>query len=308
MANRAQNLRVVDPVLSQLAIGYSNAEFIADTIFPMARVAKEAGKIPKFNKDHFKLYATERALRAKSNVMQPGDRTFIDVALEEHDFSVPMDYREGQEADFDLEASNAVIAEEVIRLRREKLAADLAFNPASYGAGNKVTLAGATQWSVAGSKPIEDVRAGREAVRKAIARDPNTLVIGASVMATLENHASIIERVKYSQLGVLTTELLARIFGVERVVVGKGIYVSDADVPADIWADSALLCYTRPQRANAQRSVYEPNYGYTVYKLMGEVDKYTAEGGKVQYVRNTANFKTVLVGADAGYLISDVNA
>lgn len=308
MANRMQNLRVVDAVLSALAVGYQNAEYIADEIFPLARVPKEAGKIPKFNKDHFKLYNTERALRAKSNVMQPGDRSFVDVALEEHDFAVPMDYREGEEADFDLQAANAVVAEEVIRLRREKLAADIAFNAASYAATNKITLAGASQFSAANSDPIGVVETGKEAVRKKIAKRPNTIVAGASTFATLKNHAQLLDRIKYSQRGVLTKDLLAQVFGVDRFIVGDAIYEDDAGNSFDMWGDSLLVCYTRPAVAGQQRSVMQPNYGYTAYKLMGEVDKYVGEGGKVEYVRCTANFKAVLVGADAGYLISDVNA
>lgn len=308
MANRQQNLRVVDPVLSNLAIGYTNAELIAEMLFPLARVQKEAGKIPVFNKDHFKLYNTERALRAKSNVMQPGDRTFIDVALEEHDFSVPMDYREGEEADFDLQASNAMIAQEVIMLRREKLAADLAFNAANYAASNKITLAGATQFTAAGSSPLGVVETGKEAVRRRIAKRPNTLAMGAATFAVLKHHEQLLDRIKYTQKGVLTKDLMAQVFDVDQVIVGDAIYETDAGVSTDVWGDSMLLFYRRPAATGQQRSVYMPNYGYTVYKLMGQVDKYLGEGGKLEYVRNTANFKTALVGADAGYLISDTNA
>ena len=308
MANRQQNLRVIDPVLSALAIGYSNPEYIADELFPMARMSKEAGKIPKFNQDHFKLYNTERALRARSNVMQPSDRTFIDVALDEHDLSVPMDYREGQEADFDLESSNAVIATEGIALRREYMAAALAFNAANYAASNKITLSGASQFTSAGSDPIGVVEVGKEAVRKRTARRPNKLVMGATTYSILKNHAQMLERIKYSQKGIVTADLMAQLFGVDKVVIGQALWVDDAGNPFDIWGDSMLLTYSRPATPNQQRSYYEPNYGYCVYKIMGEADKYDGEGGKVTFVRNTSIFKQVLVGADAGYLISDTNA
>jgi hypothetical protein len=60
----------------------------------------------------------------------------------------------------------------------------------------------------------------------------------------------------------------------------------------------------RPAGPNGKRSVYEPNYGYTVAKKQVEVDKFDEEGGKVKNVRATTIFKTVLVGADAGYLIT----
>jgi len=45
---RLSNLRVVDPVLTNLSVGYSNADLVGDVLFPFVPVDKEGGKIPKF--------------------------------------------------------------------------------------------------------------------------------------------------------------------------------------------------------------------------------------------------------------------
>ena len=45
---RLSKLRVVDPVLSALALGYSNAAFIGDQLLPFVNLDKEGGKIPRF--------------------------------------------------------------------------------------------------------------------------------------------------------------------------------------------------------------------------------------------------------------------
>jgi hypothetical protein len=37
-------------------------------------------------------------------------------------------------------------------------------------------------------------------------------------------------------------------------------------------------------------------------------DEYDTNGGKVRFVRHTDMYKPVVVGADAGYLISDIVA
>lgn len=307
---RLSNLRAVDPVLSQLAIGYSNAEYIADFLFPMAMVRKEAGRIPKHTKQSFKLIATERALRAKSNRLTPDDRNFIDFVMEEHDLSVPMDYREEDESDdLDVEAGNTYLATEGIALRREKIAAGLAFDPANYAPTNKVTLGAGDKWTDPASNPIEVIREGREAIRRGIAKRPNSLALGATSFEALSEHPKMLERLTYAQLGVLTPQLLAAILKLDRVIIGDAISVSDDEATnSDIWGDSALLFYARPAGPTGKRSVYEPNYGYTVGKKKIEVDKYVEEGGKLKNVRATAIFKTLLVGADAGYLISDTNA
>ena len=86
--------RIVDPVLTELARGYSNASFIANAVFPEVTVSKEGGKIPQFNKEAFNIHNTERAIRAKSNRISPEVHTSIDFVLTEHDLEYPIDYRE----------------------------------------------------------------------------------------------------------------------------------------------------------------------------------------------------------------------
>lgn len=86
---RLSNLRIVNPVLTNLAVGYSNAAFVGAALMPYVSVEKEAGVVPVFNKDHFKVYQTERALRAKSNRVSPGDITTVPFALTEHDLEYP---------------------------------------------------------------------------------------------------------------------------------------------------------------------------------------------------------------------------
>mgnify|MGYP000505819971 CR=1 FL=1 len=122
---RLSNLRVVDPVLTSLATGYTNEQFVGDQLMPFVLVDKEGGKIPLFGKEHFKVYSTERALRAKSNRINPEDIGEVDVALDEHDLEYPIDYREDAESAFPLQARATNTVVEGIRLRHEKKVADL---------------------------------------------------------------------------------------------------------------------------------------------------------------------------------------
>ena len=52
---RLSKLRVVDPVLTNLATGYTNEQFVGDQLMPFVLVDKEGGKIPLFGKEHFKV-------------------------------------------------------------------------------------------------------------------------------------------------------------------------------------------------------------------------------------------------------------
>ena len=55
--------------------------FVANFLFPLASVGKEGGKIPQFTKEAFKVYNTERAIRADSNRINPSVEDSIDFVL-----------------------------------------------------------------------------------------------------------------------------------------------------------------------------------------------------------------------------------
>ncbi len=305
---RLEELRVVDPVLTELARGYTNAEYVAESLFPFVPVKKEAGKIPQFGKEAFKIYNTERAIRAKSNRISPEGRSTIDYVLDEHDLEYPIDYRESEEDIFSLEEHATMVVTEGILLRREKIAADLAQELNNYPSGNKITLSGTSQWTdYTNSDPISNIKDGKEAIRSKIGRYPNVLLLGAQAYKALKDHPQLLERIKYSMKGILTAELMQEIFDIEKVVVGKAIYATDAGVFYDVWQDNAILAYV-PQKETEKRTVYEPAFGYTLRKEgKPEIDKYD-EGGKLHVIRNTDIFTVKIVGAEAGYLIYNTNA
>src|SRR3989338_4306960 len=60
MLNNAE-ARVVDPILTEAATGYSNADFIGSNLFPEVPVDAAAGKRIEFGKESFKLYRSQRA-------------------------------------------------------------------------------------------------------------------------------------------------------------------------------------------------------------------------------------------------------
>ncbi len=304
--SRLSSLRIVDPVLTNLAIGYTNADFIAEFLFPIAGVDKEAGHIPKFTKEAFKLYQTLRAIRAKSNRINPEGLDTIPVILDEHDLEYPIDYREEHEAAFPLQAHAVNTVTEGIQLQREKMAADLAQDPANYAANNRIALAGTDVFTnKANSTPIDVVDEGRESVRSAIGRYPNTLQMGASVFKALKNHPQILDRIKYTQRGIVTEDILAAIFDVEKVVVGKAVMSDDQGNMSDIWTNSMTLAYVPGLRPGQNRTALEPSYGYTLRRNGSCQIDTRMEDNKLEIIRSTDIFKTYLLGADAGYLISD---
>lgn len=301
---RLSNLRIVDPVLTSLAVGYSNDQLVGNALFPFVLLDKEGGKIPLFGKEHFKLYNTERALRAKSNRISPEDVGSVDVAMDEHDLEYPIDYREEAESAFPLQARATTIVTEAIRLRHERMVADIAQNPANFPAGNKLALSGTSCWSDPASDVEGQISDAKAAVRAKIVKEPNTLVLGYDSFRLLKRHPQLKAILSDNRPRLVQLDDLREIFEIKNIVVGRAVQASDAGVLSDIWGDTAVLAYV-PGADNMPRSPYEPSFGYTLRKKGQPVVDTRTEDGKLELIRNTDIFRPFLLGADAGYLFTN---
>jgi major capsid protein E len=307
MADRLEDLRVVDPVLTTIARGYSNNAYVAEWIFPEVKVPKETGKIVHFGRDNFKVYNTERALRANSNRMPVGKRTTSGFTLTEHDLEYPIDYRELKEDMFNQQEAGTIAVTEGLKLKQEVMAAALATNPANYPAENTDALTGTDRWDDPGSHPLVQIEDASNTIRSRTGRRPNTILFSPSAFNSLKVHEDLRELIKYSQKGVLTLDLIKELIGIQNAAVGEAIQTDDdGEEFTDVWGKNVILAYIPPNPAG-NRSLYEPSFGYTVrLENTLEIDTREENGGKLHLVRNTDIFDEFLVGPDAGFLFTDV--
>ncbi|HRD49774.1 MAG TPA: major capsid protein [Candidatus Contendobacter sp.] len=300
--------RVVDPVLSTVARGYQNADLVGTNLFPVVPVPQRGGKIISFRKEDFRLYSTGRAPGANTRRVQVG-YDGSSYALESHSLEGLLPVELMQEANavpgIDLAQGTIRKTQNIIALRLEKAQADLATAEANYPAGNKTTLAGTSQWSdfTGTSDPINDVEVAKEAIRTAIGKRPNTVLMGAKVFARLRMHPKIIDRIKYTGRDVPTPELLAALWGVQHVLVGDAVYLDESDAITDVWGKFVVVAFT--ETANLA-SMGTPSYGYT-YRLSGYPiveTPYLERNPKSWVYPVTDELAPVIAGAAAGYLIS----
>ena len=305
----ASQARVIDPILSTIAQGYRNAELVGSSLFPVVPVGQRGGKIITFNKEDFALYNTGRVPGANTRRVQYG-YSGSNFALESHSLEGMVPVELSQEAQvvpgINLGQGAVQRTKNIIDLRLENAQALLATTAANYGAGNKTTLAGTSQWSDLTSgvgDPISDIEVAKEAIRKQIGRRPNTIVMGASVFAKLKQHPKVVDRMKYTGRDVATVDILASLFGVSQVKVGEAVYTDAAGAMADVWGKFVVVAFTEVAGLAAMGL---PTYGYT-YQLNGYP---IAEAP--YYDRNTKSWiypvtdevVPVIAGAIAGYLIS----
>ena len=300
---RLEDLRI-NAYLSEVARGYGNNSFIAENLFPIIDSEKEKIDIFQFNKEAFQLYDTERAIRANSNVISPKGFSKHTATLAEHDLAYPIDSREEDEAEkvkLQLHATNVVT--EGLKLKLEKQCADLAQDPKNYATENKIALSGTSQFTNDASDPLKVVNAGKDAVCGKIGKDPNTLVMGQEVWQALKQNTSLKNLIASSSNKIITLDLLKEFFEIENIVVGRSIYADANNNFARVWGNNIILAYV-PKLTS--RTEYDPSFGYTVRKKDAlQIDEYQKEGNKVKYIRATDIYTPFLVGAEAGYLISN---
>ena len=303
--------RVVDPILSTVAQGYQNSEMVANYLFPTVPVNLRGGNVIAFGKDSFKLYAAARAPGENTKRVKFG-YAGAPYALQDYSLEglVPVEVEQEATAGPGIDLGSRAVGEvsAIMALRLEKLSADIARTAGNYGSNNKTTLSGSSQWSdLSNSNPIGDVEAAKEAIRAATGKRPNTLMMGAAVMAQLRLHSKILDRIKYTGRDVPTADLLASLFGVQRVVVGDAIYANDAGNFVDVWGKDVVLAYTE---LGSLKSAGLPSYGYT-YQLEGypQVEEpYFDRNAKSWIYPVTRVEAPVLAASGAGFLITNAVA
>lgn len=259
--------RIVDPLVTALALGYLNPAFNSQFLFPRVSVGSRAGVLPEFSRDNQKRVDSRHAPGANIPQVQVnwGKRQYsiVDRAL---NGKVPIELMEeaaaatGAAPGIDMQAESLQHVQDLIALDVEVSAAELARNAANYDANHKVTLAATTRWSQTTGTPILDMEAAKNEVRASIGANPNRLLLSNSAFVNLKNHASIVDRLKYTSSEPVSEALLARLFGVDEVAVGTGQYVADdGTTVTEVWGNDAVLAYV-PKGGNFRK----PSYGYTL--------------------------------------------
>lgn len=260
----------VNRPLSNISVAYAQraTDFIATSVFPIVPVNNRS--------DQYFIYSKASWLRSEAKKRAPGTESAgsgydVETATYTADvFAVHKDVddqiRSNADAPLDMDRDATEWVTHQMLLKRELEFVDSFFATSTWtGSTTGSDLTGGssfTQWSDAASTPIDDITAQAIAIKEKTGFKPNVLVFGPEVWNKLRQHPDILDRIKYSQRGVVTNDLLAALFDVERVVVPmatRNTAVEGATASMDfVFGKSALLVYSAPSP-----SLMTPSGGYT---------------------------------------------
>ncbi len=268
----------IDRALTNMSVAYMQdaGSFVADKIFPVMNVSRQSDLYYIYKREDFlRDEARERGAISESAGGDYGLDTGVyfckkyafhkDVAPEER-----LNYDKPLDADID---ANIFVTQKML-IRRENVFTEKFFVPGVWSTEitgvASGTAPGANQtimWNYETSNPIADITNASLVMASKTGFRPNTLLLSPWAFYALKNHPDILDRIKYTQRGIVTTELLASLFEVDRVFVGWSVSNSAVQGAAEttdfIAGKHALLAYVAPRPM-----LRSPSAGY-IYSWTG---------------------------------------
>lgn len=303
--------RVVDPILTEVAIGYTNPDRVGRVLAPVVNIGQRGGRVIKFDKSAFRRMNARRAPGSKTKRVQYG-YTSDPIALVQDALEgmVPWELMDEAQNVPGIDLGQMAVGQvmNAITLIEEIEQAELATDPNQYDNNHKVALTSTDKWSHADSDPGAQVDEYKEAIRSSIGVYPNTMLMSATAFRAAKRNKAIKDQFKYTSATSVTLDMLKNYFEVETLAVGKAVYVpenaaEDAD-PQDVWGNNIVLAYVPPPGDRAQGA---PSFMYT-YQLTGypmAEEAYEDRPEKSWIYPVTHERRPYLVGATAGFLIQN---
>jgi len=317
---------IVAGPLAGVSVAYRNMDYIADRVFPIIDGADPRAKITKYKRGAW--FRDEAGIRAPGTEAPRGGYPIdsVSIATKEYAFAKEVTdedrrFVKSQGAPVlnpDMDAIE--FATDKVDMKKERRVSSL-ITGTTWVDGNPGGEDAEGLWvASSGNTFLADIKKGKKAIKNAVGKVPNTLLIDHDTYEGLKEVDALLDKIKYTQRGVITRDLLAAMLDLNEVLVGSAIY-SDAEETAagddfnavDIWTVNpgkgmGFLFY-RPQRMGLKvqcaglqvRIAYENGQARRTSKWR--------EASRHQDVYEVAEETDItLVDAYAGYLFADTYA
>lgn len=242
------NMGHIDRALTNISVAYMQGAdaFIADKVFPIVNVTKRSDTYFIYDKgDMFRNEVQERGRGAESAGgewnLKEADPYFCRRYAYHYD--ITEEERVNYDKPIDVERDTAEWLAQKMLLRRE-----VDFNNKFFRTGvwsKDITADGTTikKWTDPASDPIKMVNDQMLEMAENTGLRPNFAIMSPDVFYALKNHDAIMDRIKYTQKGIITLDLIASLFEVDKIFVPWGIVNAGPQTPGydDVKTDMNFL-------------------------------------------------------------------
>jgi len=230
---------IVTGPLQNVSVAYRNKTYIGARVFPILEDVDSKAKIPVYQKGAW--------FRDEAGIRGPGSRAprggypidWLTLATKEYAFAKEVTDEDRRFAKSKMapplkpDQDAIEFCSDKIDLSKERRIASL-ITSGTWVDGNAGGEDAEGLWSPAGDTNtfLADIALGRKAIQKGTGITPNYLIIDFATYESLKLCAAILDKIKYTQRGVLTKELLAAVCDLEDVLIGEAIYSTAKETKA----------------------------------------------------------------------------
>jgi len=250
----------VDQPLSNLSIAYmqDQSEYIAAKFAPIIPVSQISGVYFKYSKRTFMENPTKKwtpGSKMAGGAMDMDSNGSYSAQFRAYEYPLPAHLAAAQDSMVMLERAVTEKVTRALLLDREiQISGDM-FTTGKWDSHQQHNGAAAgayTYWDdYANSDPLANIKHQKLSVKSYTGMTPNTLTVNEQVYETLRLHPQIKEIYKYTQPAIMTEDLIARAVGLDKLLIGKAIYMSSVEGATDVlgyvFERSALISYVAPQ-------------------------------------------------------------
>ena len=261
----------VDALLTRMSLAVMNepSTYIAMEAFPRVTVRKQSGIIPRY--DERAWLADEAEIRAPGGESS-GSGWTLDNTMKyncenwAHHTDIPDEIVANEDEPYDAYRDGSMFVMDKLLMRIDRMFVKEHMNSGAWA--NDHTYTGADpnvnlrQWIVSSAHPVGAVEDAQIVLEGKIARPGNRMVLPREAYGGLKENADVLDRIKYTEKGVVTKDLLQSLFELDYLGVPRGIYAMNkrgaALSRARIWNKHGLLLFAPPRPA-----LMRPSAGYT---------------------------------------------
>jgi hypothetical protein len=267
----------VNAPLTNMSIAYlqNPNDYIADKVFPVLPVPKSSNIY--FLYDRGRWFVDEAAVRVDGEESAGTGYSLSQATYSCKVYALHKDVgpqvRAQSDTPLDADRDATIFLTQRLAISRERQFVSNYFKTGIWtGSTTGTDITPGTKWDAANSTPIEDIEAQSFNVKKLTGFFPNRFVLGTNTYKALKNHDEFLQRIKYTERGVVTPDIMASVLAPPnqpespqngfKVFVASAIYNSAKEGQADSmnWAATntdALLSY-----ATDAPGIQQPSAGY----------------------------------------------
>jgi len=302
----------VDAILTNISVAYMQqaANFVAPQIFPIVPVDKKSDKYFTYTKNDW--FRDEAQLRADGTESAGGGYNISTSSYSADVWAFHKDVgdqvRANADAPINPDREAAEFVTNRLLMKMETTFMTKYFTTSIWDTDSTPT----NLWDVyTSSDPIDDIETGKQTILSKTGYEANTLVLGYKVFKALKNHPDIVDRVKYTSSSTVTTDMLARMFEVDRVVIAKSVKATNNEGATGVYAfnagNHALLTH-----AAKTPGLLQPSGGYVfswtgVSQGLGATigtSRFRMEHLKADRIEGEMGFDMKVVASDLGYFFN----